>query len=276
MQDWEEIIKGSYSKDLQERKTWYSSAADAYNKARPRYPQELIVRVVELAQLPSKATILEIGCGPGNATVGFAQLGFKMVCIEPNPEFCQLAQQNCASYPNVEIKNIAFEDCNLENERFNAVLAATSIHWISPDVVYPKAAETIKDNGCLILLWNMTPQPHYEVYQDLKEVYQIHAPSFVRYEDRKTQEEILKGLGQIVINSGRFKDLVSEHIACEVTYTIDNYLLLLNSLSPYLALDEEIRNYLFEGLREKIETNYGGNIQLSYLCAFQIAKKIGK
>jgi SAM-dependent methyltransferase len=274
MQDWEEIIKTSYSKDLEERKIWYSSAADAYNKVRPRYPQELIARVVELTQLPSEAAILEIGCGPGNATVGFAQLGFKMVCIEPNQEFCQLARQNCASYPNVEIKNIAFEDCQLENEKFNAVLAATSIHWISPDVVYPKAAETLQDNGYLILLWNMTSQPHYEVYQDLQEVYQIYAPSFVRYEDRNKQEEILQGLGQIVINSGKFQDLVSEHISCKVTYGIDDYLLLLNSLSPYLALDEDTRKYLFEGLREKIETNYRGNIQLSYLCAFQIAKKL--
>ena len=60
----------------------YSPAADAYNKVRPRYPKEIIDRVVELAKLSSDATILEVGCGPGNATVAFARVGFSMVCLE--------------------------------------------------------------------------------------------------------------------------------------------------------------------------------------------------
>lgn len=42
------------------------------------YSQELINRAVTLAQLSSDAKILEVGCGSGNATVCFAQLGFSM------------------------------------------------------------------------------------------------------------------------------------------------------------------------------------------------------
>ena len=61
MKYWE---KGDYSnKNLSARKTWYSSVAEAYQKARPKYPQPLIDRVVELTQIPNSAHILEIGCG---------------------------------------------------------------------------------------------------------------------------------------------------------------------------------------------------------------------
>jgi SAM-dependent methyltransferase len=257
-----------------QRKNWYSEVADAYNKVRPRYPQELIFRAVEIAQLPSDAIILEVGCGPGTATTAFARVGFSMVCLEPSQEACFLVRQNCEQYPAVEITNTTFEEWELETERFNAVLAATSFHWVSPEIGYSKAAHALKDEGSLMMLWNMTPQPPYEVYQMLNEVYQIQAPSLARYEQRETQEEQLKRFGQIVIDSGQFKNLVSEQLVCEVTYSIDDYLTLLSTYSPYIALAPQKRNSLFEGLREVLERSCGKNIQVSYLSAFQIANKI--
>ncbi|NJM69969.1 MAG: class I SAM-dependent methyltransferase [Scytonema sp. RU_4_4] len=274
MKDLQETIKTWYSKDLEKRKTWYSPVAEAYNKVRPRYSEEIIDRAVELAKLSSNATILEVGCGPGNATVGFAKLGFSMVCLEPSQECSQLARQNCAQYPNVEIRNTSFEEWELEPGKFNAVLAANAFHWIPPEVGYPKAADALKNSGYLILLWNMTPQPHYEVYQTLNEVYQIYAPSLAQYEDRKTQEEILKGLGQIVINSGQFQDVVFEYFPCEIIYNVDDYLTLLQTFSPYLKLEQKNKDSLFTGLRAKIETKFEGSIQLSYLSACHIAQKL--
>ena len=274
-----ERIKNWYSEvaathTSEQIKNWYGKVADAYNKTRPRYPQELIYRAVEVAQLPSDAIILEVGCGPGIATVPFAQLGFSIICLEPSQDAYQLAQQNCASYPCVEIKNTLFEEWKLETERFNAVLAANAWHWVPHEVGYPKAAATLQENGSLILLWNMTPQPPYEVYQALNEVYQLQAPSLARYEHRQTQEQILRGIEQNVIDSGQFKNLVSEQLACEITYSIDDYLTLLSTLSPYMMLEPQKRNALFEGLQEVLERSCLRSIQVSYLSAFQIAQKV--
>lgn len=267
-----EKIKSCYSQDLEQKKTWYSPSADAYNKVRPRYPKQIIERVVELAQLSSNASILEVGCGPGNATVAFANFGFSMVCLEPNQDFCSLARLNCTQYPNVEIRNTSFEEWQLEAERFDAVLAATSIHWVSPQVAYPKAAVALKDDGFLILLWNVIPEPSYEVYQVSREVYQKYAPSITQYKGREAQQEDLRGLGEVVLKSGKFGDLVSGQVMCEVTYSTDDYLDLLSTLSPYLKLEPQNRDFLFEGLREKLE-KFGGSIPVSYLSAFQIARK---
>ncbi len=273
MKDLRQTLDSYSSKDLKQRKNWYSPAAEAYNKVRPRYPKELIHRVVEITQLSPNSKILEVGCGPGTATLAFARVGCSMVCLEPNPNFCQLAQQNCQPYPNVEIRNTSFEEWALETEKFDVVLAATSFHWVSPEVGYPKAAGALQEDGYLILLWNKELQPAYEVYQSLSEVYQLHAPSLARYEHRETQQEILRGLGQIVIDSGQFQNLRSEQFLCEVTYSVDDYLTLLSTYSPYLKLDAKSRNALFEGLREKIEQDLAGSIQLSYLSAFHIAEK---
>ncbi|MBW4633450.1 MAG: class I SAM-dependent methyltransferase [Iphinoe sp. HA4291-MV1] len=273
MEDLKQTIISYSSRSLEQRKNWYSPAAEAYNKARPRYPKNLIHQVVEIAQLSTNSKILEVGCGPATATVAFAQLGCSMFCLEPNPDFFQLAQQNCQPYPNVEIQNISFEEWTTEALGFDAVLAASSFHWISPEVGYPKAANALQESGYLILLWNKELQPCYQVYQRLSEVYQVYAPSLDRYEDRETQEDILRGLGKIVIDSGQFKDLISGQVTSEVTYTVDEYLTVLNTYSPYLKLDPQTKNALFAGLKHRIEHEFGGSLQLSYISAFHIAQK---
>ncbi|NMF61644.1 class I SAM-dependent methyltransferase [Brasilonema octagenarum] len=269
MQDPKQQRNPRYSMNLEQRKTWYSPVADVYYKARAPYSQKLINRAVTLAQLSSDATILEVGCGPGNATVCFAQLGFSMICLKPNQDFYYLAQRNCAPYSKVEICNTSFEEWELEAKKFNAVLSANAFHWIPPEIGYSKAAEALQDNGSLILLWNMTPEPRYEVYQAIEEVYQAYAPSLAHYEGAETQADILRSFGQNILNSGYFRDLVSEQIACEVTYSIDNF---LNLLSTLRSLDPQTKDLLFKRLREKLE-DFGENIQLSYLCAVQIARK---
>ncbi|NEU71564.1 class I SAM-dependent methyltransferase [Hassallia byssoidea VB512170] len=259
---------------VEQRRSWYSKVADAYNRARPRYPMQLVSRVVELAELDKEAIILEVGCGPGTATTSFAQLGFSMICVEPSLEACELARQNCAQYPKVEVKNTTFEEWELEPAKFNAVLSATAFHWIPAEIGYPKAADALQDNGSLILMLNMQVQPDYEVYQVLHQVYQIHAPSLGQYETREIQEKNFRSFGKFAIDSGRFQNLVSQELLCEVSYSVDDYLTLLSTYSPYIALEPQKRDSLFAGLREALEKKCGGSVEVSFLSGFHIARKI--
>lgn len=272
-QDLKQLIDSYASRDLEQRKNWYSPAALAYDQARPRYPQALIQQVTDIAQLSSQSKILEVGCGPATATVAFAQLGCSMLCLEPNPDFCALAQQNCRQYPNIEIQNTSFEEWHVIPGQYDAVLAATSFHWIPADIGYPKAATALRENGYLILLWNKALQPSHEVHQQLAEIYQAHAPELFQYEDKETQLKILQELGQIIVDSGKFGSLEAGHIESEITYTADQYLTLLNTYSPYLRLNSLQKEALFNALKTEIDANFDGTLQLSYISAFHIAQK---
>jgi hypothetical protein len=255
MQDWYREYIATYS--YEQRKNWYSEIAGFYNKTRPRYPQQLINRVVELAELPSNAHIA-------------------MLCLEPSQPACHLARQNCANYPSVEIKNQTLEEWELEADKFNAVLAATSFHWVSPEIGYQKTAAALKDKGSLILLWNAGVLPEDEVYQVLHEVYQNQAPSLAEYhaKERVNQAESIKELGQNVIDSGLYDNLIYEQLVSQITYSIEDYLALLQTYSKYIALDDEKRTSLLANLREALEKNCGNNIKNSYLSAFHLAKKL--
>ncbi|NJR21207.1 MAG: class I SAM-dependent methyltransferase [Richelia sp. CSU_2_1] len=273
-QNWYDEHIAKYSCDR--RKNWYSEIADAYHKTRPKYPQKIIDRAIELAGLPPNANILEIGCGPGIATVPFAELGFSMLSLEPSQSACQLARQNCAAYPSVRIQNLTFEEWELEPEKFNAVLAATSFHWVAPEIRYQKTAAALQDKGALILLWNCGVLPCDEVYRVLQEVYQSHAPTLAEYhaKERDDRGESLKEIGQSAIDSGLFEDLICEQLVCQITYGIDEYLALLKTYSQYIALEETQRNYLLSKLREALETNCTNSIEASYISALHVAKKI--
>ncbi len=271
MQDLEQRLNDIYTKNLAQKRTWYSPVADIYHKARPRYPQEIINPAVILAQISSNTRILEVVSGPGNATVAFAQFGASMTCLEPNQEFYHLAERNCASYPKVKICHTSLEEWKLETNQFNAVLSANAFHWIAPEIGYLKAAEALQDKGFLILLWNLTPEPRYEIHLALQEIYHAYAPSLMRYEGAETQAKILKSFGQNILDSGYFRDLVCEQMACEVSYTIDEY---LNLLSTLRKLDPQKKELLFTGLREKLPT-FGDTVQLSFLSGVHVAIKEG-
>jgi ubiquinone/menaquinone biosynthesis C-methylase UbiE len=261
-------------KELEQRRSWYSAVATAYDRVRPRYPVDLIQRAIELAQISPPARILEIGCGPGIATVEFARRGFSMVCVEPCLEMCQFARQNCAEYPNVEIQNTSFEEWNLQANSFDAVLAASSFHWIPPEIACPKVADALRDNCPLILLWNVVPQPRDEVFQVLESVYRNCAPSMAKYVSIEQDKLNLQALVQTVIDSGFFQELITSELVYNITYNTDNYLMLLSTLSPYIALEPEVRNALFAGLRDTIDMHLGGAIELEHLCIFQIVQKL--
>ncbi len=104
----------------------------------------------------------------------------------------------------------------------------------------------------------------------IEEVYQAYAPSLVRYEGAQIQAEILRGFEQEILDSNCFKELVVKQTACEVTYSIDDYLKLL---STFRRLEPQAKELLFAAsLREKLE-KFGDPIQLSFLSAVHVARK---
>ena len=263
----QKLQKVGYAKSLAQKITWYSPVSQIYYKARPPYPIRHVKQAATLAQLSSESSILEIGCGPGNATVAFAQLGCTMTCLDPNQEFCELVRSNCASYPQVEAHQTSFEQWHPDSmQPYDAVLCANAFHWLEPEIKYAKISEILKNDGHLVLLWNLTPEPDYEIYKRLEEVYAEHAPSLVRYEGKAGQLEILERFKQEISDSGYFEKPIGEITPCNITYSTDDY---LNLLSTLRRIASEAKKPLFEAITERLSEP----INLFFLSAVQVARK---
>jgi ubiquinone/menaquinone biosynthesis C-methylase UbiE len=66
-----------------ERKYTFDKVAKEYDKYRPDYPDQLFRDILDYSALNPKDSLLEIGCGTGQATKGFVNLGYQNItCIE--------------------------------------------------------------------------------------------------------------------------------------------------------------------------------------------------
>ncbi|WP_121967583.1 class I SAM-dependent methyltransferase [Leptolyngbya sp. BC1307] len=258
----------------EERQQWYSQAAQAYRWARPRYPEAIIEQVIARAGLNAQSTLLEIGCGPGIATADFAKKGLTITGIEPSATACALARQACKAYPSVSIHNSTFENYPL-NQKYDAVLAATCFHWISPGVACTKSAAALNPGGSLILLWATPPQPSAELCQYLQPVYDRYKLSDMGQEHGRSEayyQGNFETFAKMLNTSGFFQPSSVAIQSCQSIYSIEKYLALLSTLSGYIALEAQTRENLLTDLgarlAEKLET---GALTTTHWFASQVA-----
>ena len=237
----------------------FEEVADLYNEVRPNYPDELIEDALALSGIQADGHILEIGCGPGNATLLFARRGYRILGIELGGRLAALATKNCRPYPGVEILNSAFEDWEMKEAAFDLAIAADSFHWIPPEVGYPKVARALKDSGSAAFFWNVPVDPATEWSKAIEEVYQTTAPGLENPDKSITAEWIKEIIWRNFSNSGCFGDVTIRQYFWSIKLTSEQYLKLLRTFSVHRGLDETIRKNLYTGIRKVLE-QFGGQV----------------
>jgi protein-L-isoaspartate O-methyltransferase len=177
--------------------------AETYHSVRPGYPAQVYADIKEVCRLDSRSRLLEIGAGSGIATAEIAKFGSKIVAIEPGSHLAAIAREQTKEYKNVEVREEAFEDFH-SAERFDAILAFTSFHWLKEEEKYQKVYELLKDTGNLVLVWNYFFQINSpvtvavnrvyheflsDVYPGQKSVYKINDEVFSTLAERYLSEK---------------------------------------------------------------------------------------
>src|SRR6185437_14793940 len=122
-----------------EQRFAFDQVASVYRAARPDYPDALVDDVISYAALQPNDRILEVGCGTGQATKGFAKRGFPILATDPGAEMLRGAREGLAGFDNIEFQETTFEAWPVNRAAFRLIIAAQSWHWVSPDVRFPKA-----------------------------------------------------------------------------------------------------------------------------------------
>lgn len=138
----------------------FDGVAEVYDRVRPTYPDEMIADLVGLTGVTRRSSILEVGCGTGQATRSLAAIGASVTALERGEALARLARERVGSLGNVEIRTTAFEEWDDEGARFDALVAASSWHWIDPAVGWRRAHEVLRPEGWLALLgWEVVRRP---------------------------------------------------------------------------------------------------------------------
>ncbi|MEW6736227.1 MAG: class I SAM-dependent methyltransferase [Acidobacteriota bacterium] len=256
------------------RRFAFGEAACDYEAVRPGYPTALIQAVIDRAALGRQSTILEIGCGTGQATEAFAVLGCAMLCLEPALELAKLARQKIARFPQVQVSTETFEQAELAPESFDLVLAATSFHWIDATIRCAKVARVLRSAGTVAILTNTHPLPLVGFFVRVQDIYRAIAPTLAHKGDKSETEQWATELHYELVQSQQFEAIEFLSERWQKRFTGNEYLKLLNTFSPHRRLQEDQRNHLFVEIGKLIDTEYGGYVEQPYLTMLCLAGKI--
>jgi SAM-dependent methyltransferase len=145
----------------------FGSDAERYDRARPRYPQAMVDRIV--AASPGRH-VLDVGCGTGISARQFQAAGCTVLGVDVDARMAGLARQS-----GLTVEVSAFESWDPAGRAFDAVIAGQAWHWIDAPAGTAKAMEVLRPGGRLAVFWNVF-QPQPDVAEAFAAVYRRVMP----------------------------------------------------------------------------------------------------
>jgi ubiquinone/menaquinone biosynthesis C-methylase UbiE len=243
-----------------ELKTTFNTASTLYEDIRPGYPEKLIEDVLDISGIENNSKILEVGCGTGKATRSFAERGYELVCLDIGADLIVVAREKLKEFPNVSFIEQAFEARKSE-DKFNLVISATAFHWVDPNVRYLKASEVLRSGGSLAVFSNQHVRKEEGFFAESQSLYdQYYLPLTT---NRPTHTTDFPGVEA-------FQDPIKRVYPWTQTYSSEQYIKLLGTYSGHIALPDENKRLLFEGITDLIETKYDGQITKHYKAVLDL------
>jgi|SRR5665213_1591794 len=175
--------------------------AAAYDRYRPAYPAELFDELVSVSGIQPHATVLEIGCGTGIATLPLAQRQLAVAALDPSPHMLDVAQREISpsTYPNVSFVQTTFqsyaERVKEKPSKVRVIAAFTAFHWLETNVRLTQCEELLEPNGVLAIgsSNHITGGPGNPLYEATHEVIETYIPKPVDDHDPETVSVIYDG-----------------------------------------------------------------------------------
>jgi SAM-dependent methyltransferase len=244
------------------RRLTFGAHADAYERARPAWPEETARWLVpEDAEL-----VVELGAGTGKLTRAVAALGVRVVAVEPDPRM--LAVLHGLGLEGVEgsAEAIPFGDGVAD-----AVVAGSSLHWFALDVALPEIHRVLRPNGRFAFGWNHRDDRNPAIARMADVVYaaQIRTPG-PRWRSRDWAADLAA--------SGLFRDLEElrfEHVHELPREALHDHLM---SYSGIAALPEEECKPLFSEIAALLDADESvsseGRLRLPFVVTAYRATRV--
>lgn len=257
--------------DQHERRLSFGATAQAYDAMRPRYGARTFDAIVEYAGLAANDRVLDIGCGTGIASLPFAERGNRLLCIDPSEGMTAVARERLGAFERVEVRTVAFEDCDLTAGQFALATCAQAWHWLDPVVRCGRIADALRPGGTLALFGLMATT----YLAEGQAAYERYVPEwFEQPKPPDSVEQVLAGMRTALEESGRFGDIEQQHWPHSRSFGPEEYVRLVSTYSDHATIPEPRRSQLFEALAQAIR-DAGGTIERQYEMTLTLARAAG-
>jgi SAM-dependent methyltransferase len=159
------------------RRRSFDRHADTYRGARPAYPAAVYDLLATTCGLASGCRVLEIGAGTGQATRDLLARGASVVALEPGAALAAHLVTDLPG-PALYVVHSDLEAVELPDACVDLAVAATSFHWLRPEVALPLLARVLRPHGWLAVWWTVfgDPERRTTFRQALDRVYARRLP----------------------------------------------------------------------------------------------------
>jgi SAM-dependent methyltransferase len=238
----------------------FGSQAAQYDRARPPYPDVLIVDL--LTRGPQSA--LDVGCGTGKAARLLADRGLPVLGVEADAAMAEVARRH-----GIEVEVARFETWDDAGRRFDLLTCGQAWHWVDPQSGPVKARQVLRPGGTIALFWNM-PRQDEDVRGQLIGVYERLAPQLVARELARAPDDGDNGLAGQLTDAG-FGDVTTRAYPWEHRYSTSEWLELIATYSDHHLVEPDARATLFQAVREVID-GHGGWLDVHYTTRCVLAR----
>ncbi|WP_055588610.1 class I SAM-dependent methyltransferase [Peterkaempfera griseoplana] len=227
----------------------FGAIAEAYEKFRPGYPEEVVDLVVTYAGRPVR-TALEIGAGTGKATRLFAGHGVAVTATEPDTGM--LAELEKTAPANVTTVRARFEDLR-PGETYGLVYVAAALHWTQPAGRWPRVAALLEPEGVFASFAGPIQPADPAVEESARAA---RAPFLesddIPSPDGTAPDEEMQWPGTELQRSPLFHDVQQSVIERRLTMKRSEYLGYLSTVSAYLQLPPSRRQQAFDAIAQAL------------------------
>ena len=253
----------------------FDTVAEAYEKLRPGYVDELYETIFEYSPLNENNHVIEIGIGGGQATLPFLKTGCALLAIDCGENFCEICREKFRAYPNFSAISEKFEDTDLKG-KYDLIYSASAFHWIPEEIGYKKVYDTLRDGGVFCRFAN---HPYRDKGNPAlsEEIDRIYEEYYYRYHNKNREplveytEEQARSRAQLAAKYG-FTDIEYRLFYRTRSFSANEYAKLLGTYSDHIAIEEKIRNEFFGEIEKAINRN-GGRIEIYDTIDLQLARK---
>src|SRR3954452_132340 len=256
----------------------FDEVPELYDRVRPGYPDELVADLVAITGIDRDSSILEVGCGTGQATRSLAALGSSVTAIEPGAALAALPPHRTPAFGNVTVETTTFEEWADRGRRFDVLVAASAWHWVDPSVGWQRAHDVLFPGGWLALLANVVIRRpgEPEVYAESADLHERFSPGNPAWghppleDDVRTTDE---GWGPDDDPGGVFGQPTVRWYPTVQWFDGDGFADLLRSTSLYRRLDHDLREPLLDALADRIRTRMDDRASRRYLSVLRVGQR---
>ena len=256
----------------------FNDVPELYDRVRPTYPGELFADLVAITGIHARSSVLEVGCGTGQATRSLAALGCSVTAVEPGTRMAALARRRLAAYPNVEIETSSFEEWEDRGRRFDVLVAASSWHWVDPSIGWRRAHDVLRPGGWMAVLGNVVVRRpgEPEVYAETADLHERFAPGNPDWGHPPLEDEVRateEGWGPPNDPGGVFGPTIVRWYPTVQWVDGKGFAELLRTASLYRKLEPDTRERLLGSIAERIRTHMGDRASRRYLTVLRVGQR---